>query len=82
MRRSPEDIRVTRLLANSYNWRPIETPTTELILRVSKAFEAGMDTVGMAKLWGWSEAVCERALHIGLERRRAARLADAMGANV
>ena len=81
MNRSPEDIRADRMIAKG-NWRPIETPTTELILRVTKAFEAGMDTVGMAKLWGWSEAVCERALHIGLERRRLARLADEMGPNV
>ena len=82
MNRSPEDIRADRMIEKAFNGRPIETPTTDLILRVTKAFEAGMDTVGMAKLWGWSEAVCERALHIGLERRRAARLADEMGPNI
>lgn len=79
---TPEEIRTRRIMEKTFAWRPIETPTTDLILRVTKAFEVGMDTAGMAKLWGWSEAVCERALHIGLERRRVQRVAEAIGANV
>jgi hypothetical protein len=82
MSKTPEEIRRRRFLAKSYGWRPIETPTNDLILRVVQAFEVGMDTARMAKLWGWSEAVCERALHLGLERRRVQRVAQAMGANV
>lgn len=55
-----------------------------------QAFTNGINTAEMARCWHrrgiFTEADCERALHIGLERRRLARamvrLADEMGANV
>ena len=66
----------------------------ELIHWTMTAFERGEDTAGMAKLWfEHTEADFERALHIGLARRKAerdadelaeavGRLADELGVNV
>lgn len=54
-----------------------------------RCFEQRLNTAEMAKLrpnivrWPASkEAACLRALHLGLERRRVQRVADAIGANV
>lgn len=51
---------------------------------VVEVFDRGVNTADMAKRFGpaRSEADFERALHIGLERRRARRLCDEMGPNV
>jgi hypothetical protein len=43
---------------------------------VMKHFHDGMDTKAIAIKWICDEATVERALHIGLERRRADRQAD------
>ena len=56
-------------------------------------FDRGLNTDEIARKWCQSEARVERALHIGLERRRAdrqadelaramVRLADELGANI
>jgi len=56
-------------------------------------FDRGLNTADISKKWGQPEARIERALHIGLERRRAdkqadelaramVRLCDEMGPNV
>jgi hypothetical protein len=57
-------------------------PHDQFIDAVMILFRRGMNTADIANKWVCHEWLVTRALHIGLERRRAGRLVDAMGANV
>lgn len=57
--------------------------TDESIRWILVSFDNRTNTAEMAERWPkWTEAEFERALHIGLERRRVQRVAEAIGANV
>lgn len=68
---TPQEKRTERLVRKAYNWLPIHAGTNDLLFRVETAFHCGADTEFMSRLWGWSEPVIERALHIIQNRKHA-----------